>query len=80
MPDIDGNGWVATLLPPRMKPNIECRRLAELLREKAKTVHDAELRAEHEHLVRGFLRLATQFEQDMAPKKVPHQRPPKTAA
>jgi hypothetical protein len=25
--DIDGNGWLATLLPPRMKPNIECRRL-----------------------------------------------------
>jgi hypothetical protein len=63
-----------------MNPNAECRKLAELLREKAKTVHDGELRAEYEYLVRGFLRLATQFEQDMAAENVPHKRPSKTAA
>jgi len=32
------------------------------------------------YLVGGFLRLATQFEQDMAEKKVPDKRPSKTAA
>ena len=57
-----------------MKPSIECRKLAEVLREKAKTVDDAELRAEYQYLVRGFLRLARQFEQDMDAKKVPSQR------
>jgi hypothetical protein len=36
--------------------------------------------AEYEYLVRGFLRLATQFEQDIAAKKVPDERPSKTAA
>jgi hypothetical protein len=63
-----------------MKPNIECRRLAELLREKAMTMSDPELRAEYAYLVRSFLRLATQFEQDMAEKKVPHRGSSKTAA
>ena len=54
--------------------------MAELLRKTAKSVRDAELRAEYEYLVRGFLRLATQFEQDMAAEKVPDKRPSKTAA
>jgi hypothetical protein len=54
-----------------MKPNIECRRLAELLREKAMTMSDPELKAEYAYLVRGFLDLATQLEQDMAERKVP---------
>jgi hypothetical protein len=62
-----------------MKPNIECRRLAELLREKAMAISDPELRAEYAYLVRGFLRLATQFEQDMAKTKVPHNPSSKTA-
>jgi hypothetical protein len=51
-----------------------------VLREKAKTVHDADLRAEYQYLVRGFLRLARQFEQDMDAKKVPNQRSRKAAA
>jgi len=63
-----------------MKPSIECRKLAELLREKAKTVDDAELRAEYQYLIRGFLRLARQFEQDMDAKKVPSQRSGEAAA
>jgi len=62
-----------------MKPNIECRRLTELLREKAMTMSDPELRAEYAYLVRGFLRLATQLEQDME-RKVPQKRPSQTAA
>jgi len=44
------------------------------------TISDPELRAEYAYLVRGFLRLATQFEQDMAETKVPHKRSSKTAA
>jgi hypothetical protein len=56
-----------------MKPNIECRRLAELLREKAMTMSDPELKAEYAYLVRGFLGLATQLEQDMAERKVPRK-------
>ena len=63
-----------------MKPSIECRKLAEVLREKAKTVDDAELRAEYQYLVRGFLRLASQFEQDMDVKKASNQRSRKAAA
>ena len=62
-----------------MKPNIECRRSAELLREKAMTMSDPELKAEYAYLVRGFLRLATQLEQDME-RKVPQKRPSQTAA
>ena len=63
-----------------VKPSAECRKLAEVLREKAKTVHDADLRAEYQYLVRGFLRLARQIEQDMDAKKVPNQRSRKAAA
>jgi hypothetical protein len=63
-----------------MKPSVECRKLAEVLREKAITVEDAELRAEYQYLVRGFLRLARQFEQNMEAKKLPNQRSRKAAA
>jgi hypothetical protein len=63
-----------------MKPSVECRKLAEVVREKAKTVDDVELRAEYQYLVRGFLRLAKQFEQDMDAKNVPNQRSPRAAA
>jgi hypothetical protein len=68
------------LLALAMKPSVECRKLAALLREKAKTAHDAELRAEYEYLVRGFSRLAKQFEQGMDANKVTDQRDRNTAA
>ena len=73
---------VNALLLLRMKPNVECRKLAAVLREKAKELqHDPKLRAEYEYLVRGFLRLATQFERDMCTeKKMPNQPSRKTAA
>jgi phage terminase Nu1 subunit (DNA packaging protein) len=48
-----------------MKPSVECRRMAEWLREKANEIDDADLKAEYAYLVRGYLRLARQFEQDM---------------
>jgi hypothetical protein len=63
-----------------MKPSVECRKLAEEIREKAKTVDDAELRVEYQYLVRGFLRLASQFEQDMDAKKASSERSRKAAA
>jgi len=44
------------------------------------TMSDPQLRAEYAYLVRGFLRLATQFEQDMEERKVRPRRPSKTAA
>jgi hypothetical protein len=47
-----------------VNPSTECRKLAELLREQAKALQDAEIRAEYEYLIRGFLRLAREFEQD----------------
>jgi hypothetical protein len=47
-----------------MNPSTECRKLAWLLREKAMALQDAEIRAEYAYLIRGFLRLARQFEQD----------------
>ena len=47
-----------------MNPSTECRKLAWLLREKAMALQDAEIRAEYAHLMRGFLQLARQFEQD----------------
>ena len=56
-----------------MNPSIECRKLAEALRDYAKTVHDAGLKAEYAYLIRGFLRLARQFEQDRE-TKVPQVR------
>jgi hypothetical protein len=51
-----------------MNPRTECRKLAQLLREKAMAFEDAETRAEYAYLVRGFLRLARQFEQDSETK------------
>ena len=51
-----------------MNPSTECRKLAELLREKAYALQDAEIRAEYGHLIRGFLELARQFEQDRETK------------
>jgi hypothetical protein len=51
-----------------MDPSTECRKLAFLLREKAMAMEDAELKAEYAYLVRGFLRLARQFEQDRETK------------
>jgi len=72
---------VIALLPVRMKPNVECKKLAAVLREKANALrHDPELRAEYEYLVRGFLRLATQFERDMNAAKAPNRPGRKTAA
>jgi hypothetical protein len=51
-----------------MNPSTECRKLA--WREKAMAFQDAELRAEYAYLIRGFLRLARQFEQDREMKSV----------
>jgi hypothetical protein len=51
-----------------MNPSTECRKLAWLLREKAMALQDAEIRAEYAYLIRGFLRLARQFEQDRETK------------
>jgi hypothetical protein len=42
--------------------------LAWILREKAMALQDAEIRAEYAYLIRGFLRLARQFEQDRETK------------
>ena len=35
-----------------------------MLREQTNEIHDAELKAQYEYLVRSLLRLARQFEQD----------------
>jgi hypothetical protein len=51
-----------------VNPSTECRKLAQLLREQAKALQDAEIRAEYAYLIRGFLRLARQFEQDRETK------------
>jgi hypothetical protein len=51
-----------------MDPSTECRKLALLLREKAMAMEDAALKAEYAYLVRGFLQLARQFEQDRETK------------
>src|SRR5262249_20082624 len=51
--------------PLSMKPGTACRKIAEVLREQANALHDVELKAEYQYLVRGFLRLAKQFEEDM---------------
>jgi hypothetical protein len=56
--------WFFRLLKA-MKPSAECKRLAEIPREKANEIDDAELKAKYEDLARGFLRLASQIEQDM---------------
>jgi hypothetical protein len=51
-----------------MDPSTEGRKLALLLREKAMAMEDAALKAEYAYLVRGFLRLARQFDQDRETK------------
>ena len=61
------------MLPKAMKPAVECRKLAALFREKAKTM-PAGLKGEYDYLVRGFSRLARQFEQDGGPGKPPRRR------
>lgn len=56
-------GWLLRL-PEAMKPSAECERLADMLREKATEIEDAERKAQYEYLVRSLLRLAREFEQD----------------
>ena len=51
-----------------VNPSTECRKLAEALREIANGLPVGELKAEYEYLIRGFLRLAAQFEQDRETK------------
>jgi hypothetical protein len=51
-----------------VNPSTECRKLAEALREIANGLPVGELKAEYEYLVRGFLRLAAQFEHDRETK------------
>lgn len=80
LPDIGSNRRIHCSVGSGIKPSVECRKLAEVLREKAKAVDNAELRAEYQYLVRGFLRLARQFEQDMDAKKMPNQRGRNAAA
>jgi len=57
-----------------MKPSVECRKLGAVLRETANKLPDARLKAEYEYLVRGYLRLAQQFEQDMDAEKLPYRK------
>ena len=52
----------------------ECRKLAEALRERANATDDAGLKAEYGYLVRGFLRLARQYEQDIDHAKATSRR------
>jgi hypothetical protein len=61
-----------------MKPSAECERLADMLREKATEIDDAELKAQYEYLVRSLLRLAKQFEHDN--DKAMSRRKDRTAA
>ena len=58
-----------------MKPSAECRKLAAVLRETADKLQDAKLKAEYQYLVRGFLRLAMQFERDADQARVPLKLP-----
>jgi len=62
-----------------MKPGAECRRMAEWLRERAKEIDDAALKAEYAYLVRGYLRLASQFEQDLDVGRSLHRKDGKGA-
>jgi hypothetical protein len=76
VPDIEGNGLDDCFVGlPAMNPSTECRKLAALLCEQAKALQDAEIRAEYAYLIRGFLRLARQFEHDRETK--PLARSPK---
>lgn len=72
-------GWFLCL-PQAMHPGAECRKLAEALRERANAIDDAELKAEYGYLVRGFLRLARQYEQDIDYAKATLRRKDRTAA
>jgi hypothetical protein len=47
-----------------MDPGTECRKMAAALREIADKLPHGDLKAEYEYLIRGFLRLARQIEQD----------------
>jgi hypothetical protein len=57
-----------------MNPSTECKKLAALLCEQAKALQDAEIRAEYAYLIRGFLRLARQIEQDRETKPLARTR------
>ena len=46
-----------------MKLGVECKRLADALPEKANAAQDPYIKAEYQYLVRGFRRLAAQFDQ-----------------
>jgi hypothetical protein len=46
-----------------MKLGVECKRLADALHEKANSAQDPYFKAEYQYLVRGFRRLAAQFDQ-----------------
>jgi hypothetical protein len=67
-------------LPEAMHSIAECRKLAEALRERANAIVDAGLKAEYGYLVRGFLRLARQYEQDIDYAKATLRRKDRTAA
>src|SRR5262249_3921242 len=54
-----------------VKPSAECRKLAEVLREKSKTVHDADLRAEYQYLVRAFSGLQDSSSRTWTQRKYP---------
>jgi hypothetical protein len=47
-----------------MTPAAKCRRLATMLRAKAKLERDPEARAEWQYTARGYLILANQFERN----------------
>jgi len=47
-----------------MTPAAKCRRLATMLRAKAEQERDPEVRAEWQHIARGYLILANQFERN----------------
>ena len=40
----------------------QCRKIAEVCREKAKAIDDADVRADYEYLARGFSQLARRIE------------------
>ena len=63
-----------------MDPSTECRKLAGALREIANGLPAGELKAEYEYLIRGFLRLAKQFEQDKETKAPCERTKPRRAS
>ncbi len=46
----------------KLGPGLGCERVAEMLRVIANELPHGEIRAEYEYMVRGYLRLAKQFE------------------